>query len=182
METVNLFVCDGLQGIENVIAEVFPMATTQLCTVHLMRNVMAKVKPTDKEQIASELKEVLSPVNPSVTSVIGHQRFITFVEKWIRKYPSLKIYLEKRSKLYFNYFDYHVEIRRMIYTANWIERLSRNYKITLLMRSSMPSPESVLFLLGSVASRRTEYNKPIYQFIYESKLFIKLVLGKNNTS
>jgi hypothetical protein len=35
----------------------------------------------------------------------------------------------------------------------------------------MLSPESVLFLLGSVASRRAEYNKPIYQFIYESKLF-----------
>ena len=39
------------------------------------------------------------------------------------------------------------------------------------MRSAMPSPESVVFLIASVASRRTEYNKPIYQFIYETKLF-----------
>jgi len=171
LETVNLFVCDGLQGIENVIAEVFPMATTQLCTVHLIRNVMAKVKPSDKQQIASELKEVLNPTNPNDTSVTGHKRFIVFINKWIKKYPSLKVYLNSRYKLYFNYFDYHVEIRRMIYTTNWIERLNRNYKRTLRMRSSMPSPESVLFLLGSVASRRAEYNKPIYQFIYEVKLF-----------
>jgi transposase-like protein len=171
LETVNLFVCDGLQGIENVITDVFPMATTQLCTVHLMRNVLAKVKPTDKEQIASELKEVLSPNNPSDTSEIGHQRFEKFINRWMKKYPSLKVYLLARSKLYFNYFDYHPEIRRMIYTTNWIERLNRNYKRTLRMRSSMPSPESVLFLLGSVACRRAEYNKPIYQFIYESKLF-----------
>jgi hypothetical protein len=35
----------------------------------------------------------------------------------------------------------------------------------------MPNPESVIFLLASVASRRAEYNKPIYQFIYEEKLF-----------
>jgi putative transposase len=171
LETVNLFICDGLQGIENVITEVFPMATTQLCTVHLTRNIMAKVKPSDKEQIASELKEVLNPTNPNDNSKIGHQRFILFLSKWVKKYPSLRAYLQPRSKLYFNYFDYHVEIRRMIYTTNWIERLNRNYKRTLRMRSAMPSPNSVLFLLGSVASRRAEYNKPIYQFIYESKLF-----------
>src|SRR5690606_33558138 len=118
LKTVNLFVCDGLQGIENVITEVFPMATTQLCTVHLTRNIMSKVKPSDKEQIASELKEVLNPTNPSDNSQIGHQRFVLFVNKWIKKYPSLRGYLQPRSKLYFNYFDYHVEIRRMIYTTN----------------------------------------------------------------
>jgi len=59
----------------------------------------------------------------------------------------------------------------MIYTTNWIERLNRNYKRTLRMRSAMPNTESVVFLLASVASRRSEYSKPIYQFIHEPKLF-----------
>jgi transposase-like protein len=171
LETVNLFVCDGLHGIENVISEVFPMATVQLCTAHLTRGILAKVKPTDKQQIADELKEVLNPTNPLDNVDIGHERFIAFVKRWITKYPSFKTYLSLKYKLYFNYLNYHVEIRRMIYTTNWIERLNRNYKRTLRMRSSMPSPESVVFLLASVASRRTEYNKPIYQFIYEKKLF-----------
>ena len=58
----------------------------------------------------------------------------------------------------------------MIYTTNWIERLNRNYKRTLRMRSSMPSPESVTFLLGSVAIDRPEYNYPIYQFKLTTKL------------
>lgn len=57
----------------------------------------------------------------------------------------------------------------MIYTTNWIERLNRNYKRSLRMRSSMPSPESVLFLLGSVAMDRPEYNYPVYQFRQSSK-------------
>jgi transposase-like protein len=171
LDTVNLVVCDGLKGIENVIAEVFPMATVQLCTVHLTRNILSKVKPADKEQIAQELRVVFDPSNPSDTPEIGHNRFTMCVHKWMKKYPSLKIYLEPRYKLYFNYFNYHHEIRRMIYTTNWIERLNRNYKRTLRMRSAMPSPESVVFLIASVASRRTEYNKPIYQFIYETKLF-----------
>ncbi len=171
LETVNLVVCDGLQGIENAVAEVFPMATVQLCTVHLTRNVLSKVKPSDKDQIAQELRDVLDPSNPADKPEIGHQRFINFIQKWLKKYPSLKTYLSSRSRLYFNYLQYHHEIRRMIYTTNWIERLNRNYKRTLRMRSAMPSPESVVFLIASVASRRAEYNKPIYQFIYETKLF-----------
>jgi len=35
----------------------------------------------------------------------------------------------------------------------------------------MPSPESVLFLLGSVAIRRNEFNYPIFQLSYDKELF-----------
>lgn len=171
LQDVNLVVCDGLTGIENAIAQVFPGAVVQLCTVHLMRNILAKVKPKDKLQVASELKEVLNPEIPDDSSSAGYYRFTLFIDNWIEKYPSLKVYKQPRSQLFFNYLNYHVQIRRMIYTTNWIERLNRNYKRTLKMRTSMPSPESVLFLLGSVAIRRKEFDAPIYQFIYEKKLF-----------
>lgn len=171
VEEINLVVSDGLQGIENAVAEVFPMATVQLCTVHLTRNILAKVKPCDKQLIAKDLKEVLDPSDPNDNAAKGYERFTNFIISWITKYPSLKTYLLPRNKLYFNYLNYHIEIRRMIYTTNWIERLNRNYKRTLRMRSSMPSPESVVFLLASVANRRNEYKMPIYQFIYETKLF-----------
>lgn len=171
LEEVNLVVCDGLTGIENAVAAVFEMATVQLCTVHLSRNIQAKVKPTDKKQVALELREVLDPELPEDNAIKGFARFEAFVNCWIKKYPSMKSYLAPRSRLYFNYLNYHPQIRRMIYTTNWIERLNRNYKRTLRMRSSMPSPESVLFLLGSVAMRREEYNFPIFQFAFETKLF-----------
>jgi putative transposase len=171
LQEVNLVVCDGLQGIENTIAEVFPMATVQLCTVHLTRNILSKVKPSDKQEVAQDLKQVLDPSNPTDTPEHGHKRFTLFIHKWIKKYPSLSTCLGPRYRLYFNYFAYHHEIRRMIYTTNWIERLNRNYKRTLRMRSAMPSPESVLFLISSVACRRNEYHKPIYQFIFENTLF-----------
>lgn len=171
IKTISLFVCDGLQGIENTIAEVFPAAKIQLCTVHLTRNILSKVKPNNKQQIANELKQVINPTNAKDSSIKGYERFKAFINKWVKVYPSLKIYLLPRYELYFTYLNYHLEIRRMIYTTNWIERLNRSYKRTLRMRTSMPNPDSVLFLLGSVACSRKEYNKPIYQFIYEPKLF-----------
>jgi transposase-like protein len=170
---VQLVVCDGLTGIENAIAQAFPSATIQLCTVHLARNISAKVKPIHKAQIAAELKEVLNPDLEKDSREQGINRFHAFINTWLKMYPSLKIYLLPRSHYYFNYLNYEKAIRRMIYTTNWIERLNRNYKRTLRMRTSMPNPESVVFLLGSTAMKRKEYAFPIFQFSNSSKLNFK---------
>lgn len=170
VQEVQLVVCDGLAGIENVINTAFPKAAIQLCTVHLNRNVLAKVKPMDKSEIAKDFKEVLNPENPWDTQEDGVKRLHHFVDKWKKKYPSLTIYKGNRYHLYFTYLNYEVAIRRMIYTTNWIERLNRNYKRTLKMRAAMPSPESVIFLLGSVAMKQKHYNFPIYQFSLTTKL------------
>lgn len=170
VKSIQLVVSDGLAGIENVIQKVFPEATVQLCTVHLVRNIIAKVKPADKKGIAADMKEVLNPDNKDDSPQKGITRFQCCIDKWIKKYPSLKIYRGNRYSLYFNYLGYEREIRRMIYTTNWIERLNRHYKRTLRMRSSMPSPKSVLFLLGSTAMNRPEYNYPIHQFKMSTKL------------
>ena len=122
LKEVNLIVCEGLAGIENVITEVLPMATVQLCTVHLTRNILAKVKPKDKAVIANEIKAVLNPDLTIDSAVNGYQRFEVFIDRWIKKYPSFKIYYASRAKLYFNYLNYNVQIRRIIYITNWIER------------------------------------------------------------
>ncbi|MFY7963262.1 MAG: IS256 family transposase [Chitinophagaceae bacterium] len=171
VEQVQLVVCDGLTGIENAVAKVFPQAAMQLCTVHLTRSILNKVKPTDKQDVANDLKEVLNPDTATDTAKDGIKKLNNFVDKWIKKYPSFKLYKEHRYQLYFTYLEYDVGIRRMIYTTNWIERLNRNYKRTLRMRSSMPSPKSVLFLLGSVAMSRKEFDYPIYQFKQTKQLW-----------
>ncbi|MBL7789314.1 MAG: IS256 family transposase [Chitinophagales bacterium] len=170
MKKVQLVVCDGLQGIENVIKSVFPQAIVQLYTVHLTRNILAKVKPKHKAEVAADLKVVLNPDNPKDTPKQGIAKFHDFIDKWLKVYPSLNTYNAPRYHLYFNYLLYETDIRRMIYTTNWIERLNRTYKRTLRMRSSMPSPESVLFLIGSTAMDRKEYSYPIYQFKNSSKI------------
>jgi transposase-like protein len=171
VKEVNLVVCDGLIGIEQRIADAFPMAEVQLCTVHLTRNLISKVKPSDKSEVLGDIQKVLNPDEQNETQLNAWNKFEEMIHKWKKKYPSLSSYLNNRNRLYFTYFNYHYQIRRMIYTTNWIERLNRDYKRVLRMRSSMPNPESVVFLLGSVAMRKKQYLHPIYQFQYESKLF-----------
>ena len=62
------------------------------------------------------------------------------------------------------------EIRGMIYTTNWIERLNRDYKRVINMRGAMPNPRAVILLMGTVAQNADIYKYPIYNFL-ESRLF-----------
>ncbi|GAA3005199.1 hypothetical protein GCM10019997_20210 [Prevotella corporis] len=96
----------------------------------------------------------------------GYEQFITFVEKWERKYPALRKYKAERNSAYFTYMDFPAQVQRCIYTTNWIERLNRKYRRTIQMRTSMPSEKSVIFLLAAVAMEETKttYERRIYQF------------------
>lgn len=166
VEKIDLFVSDGLAGIENSICKVYPNSSHQLCVTHLKRQIINNVNNKDKNVISQELLEVFARGDNNMNSLQGYKNFITFVEKWEKKYPHMKKYKNQRNIAYFTYMDYNPEVQKFIYTTNWIERLNRDYKRTIKMRTSMPSPESVLFLLGSVAIEATEsrYNRIIPQF------------------
>ena len=170
LSIIDLVVCDGLSGIENAITASFPMADIQLCTVHLKRNIVNKVKPRDKREISNELQKIFSPEQYNITCDSAYDKFASFIDKWQKSYPQLKRYKNDRYRLYFTYFKYERAIRGMIYTTNWIERLNRDYKRVLNMRGAMPNSQSVILLMGNVAQNRDVHKYPIYNFL-ESKLF-----------
>ncbi len=167
---VDLLVCDGLSGIENTLADTFPQADLQLCTVHLKRNIVNKVKPRDKKQVMEELKQICSPDQWDITPEKAFGVFKEFIQMWQKSYPPLKRYQHDRYRFYFTYFKYEREIRGMIYTTNWIERLNRDYKRGINMRGAMPNPKAVILLMGAVAQNADIYKYPIYNFL-QSRLF-----------
>ena len=166
VEQVDLFVSDALVGIENAVMGAFPSAAHQFCTVHLVREMSSLVPRKEVNALLEEFHDVLAIDSDSATSASQYDLFLTFVERWSKKYPRFKRYNNPRNALYFTYLSYPKAYRRMIYTTNWIERLNRFYKRTLAMRSAMPSADSVLFLLGHVAMEKTmtTYAYPIVIF------------------
>ena len=97
------------------------------------------------------------------------EKFKEFITRWQKSYPVLKRYCHDRYRLYFTYFKYEREIRGMIYTTNWIERLNRDYKRVINMRGAMPNSQAVILLMGTVARNADIYKYPIYNFL-ESRL------------
>ena len=144
----------------------FPAAAHQLCVAHLKRQVLNSVSHKDKAAVAQELEEVFRMEDKRVDSLWGYEHFITFADRWAKKYPALRRYRTERSIAYFTYMDFPEQVQRCIYTTNWIERLNRKYKRVVKMRNAMPSAQAVIFLLGTVAKRETEhaYARRLYQF------------------
>ena len=166
VQSVGLMVSDGLTSIENAFAKVFPGTPHQLCVVHFKRNITALFPYKLRAQINEELKEVFRLQTSTDSPIDGFNRLQIFVNNWQSKYPSLKSYKNERNIYYFTYTQFPASIQRMIYSTNWIERLNRDYKRTLKMRGAMPSSESVLFLIGSVAMEKTfgcySYKIPVF--------------------
>jgi putative transposase len=172
VKSIGLVVSDGLTSIENAVVKSMPGTAHQLCVVHFKRNIMALFPYKLRPQIGEELKEVFPIETDEYSPLQAFERLQLFVSKWKSKYPSIKSFSKERSIYYFTYLLYPPNIQRMIYTTNWIERLNRDYKRTLKMRGAMPSPESVLFLIGSVAMEKTagSYSYPVAAFREIEKL------------
>ncbi len=176
IKSVGLIVSDGLSGLDQVVTKTFPNTPHQKCIVHLHRNLQSRVRTKDRKELASDLRTILSPDDTSNNWEKVEEGIKQMSKKWESKYKNLSRYMDTMDwSPYFVYLDYRVNIRRMIYTTNWIERFNKSCRRTLKVRGAFPSEESVLALLSSVAKDKGDkkYKYPIYLFQYEEKLRFK---------
>lgn len=173
VESVGLVVADGLKGLDEALAMHYPDTPLQRCVVHLMRNFTAKVKPAHRAAMVQDLREVFKTGDSSDNPEAGWNRFQTMCSKWSgKKYKSFQAISENPWYLnYFTYLTYDARIQSMIYTTNWIERLQRDFRRVLRMRSVMPNAESVLLLMGKTAMDKTSYRRVVPKLIYDRILF-----------
>ena len=59
----------------------------------------------------------------------------------------------------------------MISTTNWIERLNRDFRRVLRMRSAMPDEESVIVLMAKMAMDKSSYYRALPYIDHDEKLF-----------
>ncbi len=176
VQNINLVVSDGLPGIECAIKQVYPKTPLQTCIVHYIRNAMREIRPKDKSNFGSDMKEVFNPNISDDTKEKAKVRLKKVGEKWEKKYPRLgKKFKDDAENKYilFEYLNYNYRIRSMIYTTNWIERLNKKFRKTLKVRGALPSIESALVLLSktSIDIGNSTYSYPISIFNNEEKLF-----------
>ena len=76
---------DGLPGIKNAINKAFPKANFQRCIVHKERNIMNRVRHTDKKEVAHDLKKVFTLTLYDDTLDKAKIRLNDFLGKWRKK-------------------------------------------------------------------------------------------------
>jgi len=123
-QTVTLGIMDGLPGLETVFKEEFSQARVQRCTVHVDRNVLAKVPRKLKKNVAADLRSIFYAT--SREKALGH--FDLFKEKWRKDLPSAVNCLERSIDSCLTFFDFPADEWISLRTTNIIERLNKEFK------------------------------------------------------
>lgn len=176
VEQIDLFVADGLQGLENEIAKVYPSSKTefQKCVVHKMRNILNKTAPKDKQTVAEDLKKIFDNFDENATFKKALKKKDDFLKKWKAKYPNFKNYFKEGDiEYYFTYIKFDPRVRRMIYTTNSIENLNRQIRKTTKNKLSFESPDRLLDYLFMVIKEFEEKNYMKYS-VTNYKYFKKM--------
>jgi len=143
-----MVVADGLKGLNEVIPAALPGAMFQRCTVHKKRNVLVKIRPSDKPIIAQELKNIFKTGDSSFTQEKAENSLNDFIKRWKRIYPFLQNkFPQNEMDNLFAYLKFPYQVQSMVYTTNWLERANRTIRRTQKIRNSFPNEDSAMNLV-----------------------------------
>ncbi len=148
-----LIICsDGLSGLKDAIASVYPNAVQQRCIVHLIRNSCKFLGYKDRIEFCQDLKKVYSATTQenALNALEGCK------DKWGEKYPyAFKPWENNRNEVC-AMFNYIPELRKIMYTTNAIESLNSGFRKFTKIRTVFPTDESLLKSLYLVQEKIVE--------------------------
>lgn len=151
--SVYLFCVDGLKGFVEAIAAVYPQAQVQRCIIHQIRSSTRFVSYKDIKALMADLKLVYK----AVTEDEALDKLCAFKEKWGSQYPSCVKSWEENWDVLSTFFAYPTEIRKIIYTANIIEGLNRQFRQITKNKPSFTSDDSLRKMLYLASKRIVEH-------------------------
>lgn len=131
---------DNLNGFTDTIKAVFPKSTTQICVVHQIRNATRYVVWKDKKEFTTDMKAIYN----APTKEAARQALDDFADKWNSKYSYAIKSWENNWENLTAFFEFPVEIRKIIYTTNLIENLNGKIRKYTKNKLSFPTDEAVL--------------------------------------
>nr|WP_239314154.1 IS256 family transposase [Plantactinospora mayteni] len=142
-QDVCIAVCDGLKGLPDAVAAVWPKTVVQTCIVHLLRNSFRYASRKDWAAIARDLK----PVYTAATEQAALDRFTEFAAAWETKYPAIvRLWTNAWAELV-PFLAFDTEIRSIICTTNAIESLNARFRRAVNARGHFPNEQAALKVL-----------------------------------
>lgn len=139
VEDILITVTDNLNGFTETIRAVFPQSTIQICVVHQIRNSCRYVVWKDMKAFTADMKEIYTSANhEQAESALAHfeqvwgSKYRHAVQSWHRNWDELTAF-----------FEFPVEIRKIIYTTNIIENLNGKIRKYTKSKLSFPTDDAV---------------------------------------
>jgi transposase-like protein len=135
-----IVVCDGLKGLPDAIATVWPATIVQTCIVHLLRNSFRYASKKDWSAIAKDLK----PVYTAPSEQAALDRFAEFSEKWEKRYPAIIRLWTNAWAEFVPFLQFDQDIRTVICTTNAIESINARIRRAVNARGHFPNEQAAL--------------------------------------
>ena len=135
-----MVVCDGLTGLPDAVAHVWPQALVQTCIVHLLRNSFRYAARQDWDKIAKALR----PVYTAATESAAMERWLEFAESWGTKYPAIVRLWENAWAEFVPFLQFDPEIRKVVCSTNAIESVNARIRRAVKARGHFPNEQAAL--------------------------------------
>ena len=124
-----------------------------------MRSSTRYVSYKDIKKVVADLKKIYS----AVTLDEAEKNLQAFAEAWRKQYPSCVKSWEENWPVLSTFFEYPVEIRKIIYTTNIIEGLNRQFRQITKNKPSFTNDDSLRRMLYLASQRIVKHWHARYQ-------------------
>jgi putative transposase len=146
-QDILIAVTDGLKGMSEALAAVFPATTLQTCIVHLIRHSLAFGNWKERKYLATALR----PIYTAPSADVGSAALDAFERSpWGIKFPTVVAAWRRAWTHVIPFFAFPPEIRRLIYTTNALESVHAQLRKIIKTRGHFPNDEAATKLLWLV--------------------------------
>jgi putative transposase len=143
-QDILIAVTDGLKGMSEALAAVYPATTLQTCIVHLLRNSLEFANWKQRKPLATALRAIYTAPGADAAMPALDEfergpwgtRFPTVVASWRRAWAHV-----------IPFFAFPPEIRRVIYTTNALESLNARVRKIIKTRGHFPNDDAATKLI-----------------------------------
>lgn len=137
-------VTDGLKGMAEALAAVFPATTLQTCIVHLIRNSLDYASWKERKALAAAIK----PIYTAPSAEAAQAELDTFeAGPWGTKFPTVVAAWRRAWDRVIPFFAFPPPIRKVIYTTNAIESVNARLRKIIKTRGHFPSDDAATKLI-----------------------------------
>ena len=137
-------VTDGLKGMGEALAVVYPATTLQTCIVHLIRNSLDYASWKDRKPLAAAIK----PIYTAPTAEAALAELDAFESgSWGKKFPTVVGAWRRVWDKVIPFFAFPPDVRRVIYTTNAIESVNARLRKILKTRGHFPTDDAATKLI-----------------------------------
>ena len=143
-QDILIAVTDGLKGMEEALAAVFPQTTLQTCIVHLLRNSLDFANWKQRKPLAAALRAIYTAPSADLAAdaLDAFER-----GEWGQRFPTIVAVWRRAWTRVIPFFAFPPEIRRVIYTTNALESVHAQLRKIIKTRGHFPNDEAATKLI-----------------------------------